>query len=134
VVGRGVLGLLFVSAPFPLLAGVAAFGDGTRLAITDAAHAGLGAGARWALAGGVGAFALSLAVLHLGAEWTSLRDRTPAGRGYLAALALTLAAAGSHHWRVSRSSPVRCSPSCCSRRSPPAPERPRYGSRRHPLP
>jgi low temperature requirement protein LtrA len=94
VVGRGVLGLLFVYAHFPLLAGVAAFGDGTRLAITGAAQPGLGAGARWALAGGIGVFALSLAVLHLGAEWTSLRDRTFAGRVCLAALALALAAAG----------------------------------------
>jgi low temperature requirement protein LtrA len=94
VVGRGVLGLFFVYGHFPLLAGVAAFGEGTKLAITHAADPGLGAGARWALAGGIGAFALSLAVLHIGAEWTSLRDRTFLGRIALAALALTLAAAG----------------------------------------
>lgn len=94
VVGRGVLGLVFVYAHFPLLAGVAAFGDGTRLAIAEAAQAGLSAGTRWALAGGVAAFALSLAALHLGAEWTSVRDRTFVGRVGLGAIALTLAAAG----------------------------------------
>jgi hypothetical protein len=75
---------------------VVAFGGGTRLAITTATQSGPGAGARWALAGGIGAFALSLAVLHLGAEWTSMRDRTFTGRIVLAPLALTLAAAGGH--------------------------------------
>jgi hypothetical protein len=35
-----------------------------------------------------------LPCFHLGAEWTSLRDRTFAGRVCLAALALALAAAG----------------------------------------
>ena len=94
VIGRGVLGLVFVYGHFPLLAGVAAFGEGTRLAITEAAQAGLSAGARWALAGGVGAFALSLALLHIGAQWTSLRDRTFLGRICVGALALTLAAVG----------------------------------------
>jgi low temperature requirement protein LtrA len=94
VVGRGVLGLIFVYGHFPLLAGVAAFGEGTKLAITEAAQPGLGAGTRWALAGGIGAFALSLAALHIGAEWTSMRDRTFLGRIGLAALTLTLAAAG----------------------------------------
>jgi low temperature requirement protein LtrA len=94
VVGRGVLGLVFVYAHFPLLAGVAAFGDGTRLAITEAAQPSLGAGTRWALAGGIAAFALSLAVLHIGAEWTSPGDRTFLGRLFLTAVALTLAAAG----------------------------------------
>jgi low temperature requirement protein LtrA len=94
VVGRGALGLVFVYAHFPLLAGVAAFGDGTRLAITEATRSGLGAGTRWALAGGVAAFALSLAALHLGAEWTSLRDRSFLGRVGLAAVAVALAAAG----------------------------------------
>jgi low temperature requirement protein LtrA len=94
VVGRGVLGLVFVYGHFPLLAGVAAFGDGTRLAITEAAQPGLGAGTRWALAGGVGVFALSLAVLHLGAAWTALYDRALLGRLWLAVLTLTLAAAG----------------------------------------
>jgi low temperature requirement protein LtrA len=94
VVGRGALGLVFVYGHFPLLAGVAAFGEGTKLAITGAAQHGLGAGARWALAGGVGAFALSLAALHIGAEWTSMRDRTFVGRICLGALMLALAAAG----------------------------------------
>ena len=94
VVGRGALGLIFVYVHFTLLAGVAAFGEGTKLAVMQAAQPGLGAGARWALAGGVGAFAFSLAVLHIGAEWTSLRDRTFLGRIWLAALTLTLAAAG----------------------------------------
>jgi low temperature requirement protein LtrA len=94
VLGRGVLGLVYVYGHIPLLAGVAAFGAGTKLAITHAAHPGLGAGVRWALAGGIAAFALSLALIHLGAEWTSLRDRTFLGRVALAALLITLAAAG----------------------------------------
>ena len=94
VVGRGALGLVYVYCHFPLLAGVAAFGAGTKLAITQATQPGLEAGIRWALAGGVGAFALSLAVIHLGAEWTSLRDRTFLGRIALAVVAITLAAAG----------------------------------------
>jgi low temperature requirement protein LtrA len=94
VVGRGVLGLVFVYGHFPLLAGVAVFGEGTRLAITEAAQPELSAPARWALAGGVGAFALSLAVLHIGAEWTSLHDRAFLGRIGLVAIMLTLAAAG----------------------------------------
>ena len=80
VVGRGALGLVYVYSHFPLLAGVAAFGVGTKLAIGEAVQAGLSAGTRWALAGGIGAFALSLAALHVGAEWTSLRDRTFIGR------------------------------------------------------
>jgi low temperature requirement protein LtrA len=94
VVGRGVLGLVFVYSHFPLLAGIAVFGAGTKLAITHAAHPGLEAGARWALAGGVGAFALALAVLHIGAEWTSLRDPTFLGRICLAGFALVIAAIG----------------------------------------
>lgn len=73
---------------------MAAFGEGTRLAVTEAAHASLSAGTRWALAGGIGAFALSLAAVHLGAEWTSLRDRTFLGRIGLAAVTLALAAVG----------------------------------------
>jgi low temperature requirement protein LtrA len=94
VVGRGVLGLIFVYAHFPLFAGVAAFGAGTRLAITEAGGPALGAGTRWALAGGIGAFGLSLAVVHLGAEWTSLRDRTFLGRVLLTTFVLILAATG----------------------------------------
>jgi low temperature requirement protein LtrA len=95
VVGRGVLGLVYVYGHFPLLAGVAAFGEGTKLAITEAAQPGLAAGTRWALAGGIAAFALSLAALHIGAEWTSMRDRTFLGRIGLAAVTLALAAAGA---------------------------------------
>lgn len=95
VVGRGVLGLIFVYGQFPLLAGVAAFGEGTKLAILEAAQSGLGAGARWAIGGGVGAFALSLALFHLGAESTSAHDRTFRGRIALGSTGLALAAAGS---------------------------------------
>jgi low temperature requirement protein LtrA len=95
VVGRGALGLVYVYAHFILLAGVAAFGEGTRIAIIHGAQPNLSAGARWALAGGVAAFSLALAVIHLGAEWTSLHDRTFLGRLALTALALILAAAGS---------------------------------------
>ncbi|HEY7629267.1 MAG TPA: low temperature requirement protein A [Thermoleophilaceae bacterium] len=94
VIGRGVLGLVFVYAHFPLLAGVAAFGEGTRLAIPEAGQSGLEAGTRWALAGGIGTFAVSLALLHLGAEWTSLRDRSFIVRIAVAAFAFMLAAAG----------------------------------------
>jgi low temperature requirement protein LtrA len=95
VLGRGVLGVIYIYAHIPLLAGVAAFGAGTKLAITHAAHAQLEAGARWALAGGIAAFALSLALLHIGAEWTSARERTFLGRIALAVLLITLAALGS---------------------------------------
>jgi low temperature requirement protein LtrA len=94
VVGRGALGLVYVYSHVPLFAGVAALGAGTKLAVIHASHPGLGAGIRWALAGGVGAFALSLAAIHLGAEWTSLRDRTFLGRVALAVFALALATAG----------------------------------------
>jgi low temperature requirement protein LtrA len=94
VVGRGALGLVFVYSHFSLLAGVAAFGEGTKLAIMDATRPSVSAGARWAMAGGIAAFALSLAAIHLGAEWTSLRDRTFLGRVALAAVGLILAAAG----------------------------------------
>ena len=94
VLGRGVLGLVYLYAHFPLFAGVAAFGAGTKLAITQAAHAGLVVGTRWALAGGIAGFALALALLHLGADWTSPRDRTFLGRLALAALLIVLAAIG----------------------------------------
>lgn len=94
VVGRGALGLVYVYAHFPLLAGVAAFGTGTRLAVTEADHASLEAVTRWALAGGVGSFALALAAIHLGAEWTSMSDWTFLGRIGLAAVAFALALAG----------------------------------------
>lgn len=94
VVGRGAMGLVYVYGHFALLAGVAVFGEGTKLAIAQAAHAGLTASARWGLAGGVGAFALSLAVVHLGAEWSSVSDRTFLGRIALTAWGIALAAAG----------------------------------------
>jgi low temperature requirement protein LtrA len=95
VVGRGALGLVYVYSHFPLLAGVVVFGEGMRLAIIDAARGGaLTAGTRWALAGGIGAFALSLAVIHLGAEWTSLRDRTFVARICVAVLCVIFAATG----------------------------------------
>jgi low temperature requirement protein LtrA len=95
VVGRGVLGLVYVYGHLPLLAGVTAFGVGSRLAVTEAAQPGLAASARWALAGGVAAFALSLALLHIGAEWTSMHDRTFLSRIVLAGILLALAANGS---------------------------------------
>ena len=94
VIGRGALGLVFVYSHFPLLAGVAAFGVGTKLAVIHAVDPVLGAGARWALGGGVGAFALALAAIHLGAEWTSLRDPTFLGRVGLAGFVVALAAVG----------------------------------------
>jgi low temperature requirement protein LtrA len=94
VVGRGSLGLIYVYAHFPLLAGVAAFGAGTKLAITDADAASLGAGARWAIGGGLACYLLSLALLHIGAEWSSPRDRAFLGRLGLSALAVGLAAGG----------------------------------------
>jgi low temperature requirement protein LtrA len=94
VLGRGVLGVIYLYAHFPLLAGVAMFGAGTKLAITHAADPTLGASARWALGGGIAAFALALALLHLGAEWTSLRDRGFIGRIVLTVFALGLAFAG----------------------------------------
>jgi low temperature requirement protein LtrA len=92
VVGRGLLGLVYVYAHFPLLAGVAAVGAGTKVAITHADGTTLGAGARWAICGGLACYLLSLAVLHIAAEWTSLRDRAFLGR--LASSAALLALAG----------------------------------------
>ena len=94
VVGRGVLGLIYVYSHFVLLAGVALFGVGSKLAIEQATHEHLSPAARWASAGGIGAFALSLAAVHLGAEWTSMRDRAFAGRIALALLGLILAVTG----------------------------------------
>jgi len=70
------------------------FGAGTKLAITRAGDPGLSAGVRWPLAGGVAAFMLALALLHVGAEWTSLRDRAFLGRLALAAFGIALAAIG----------------------------------------
>lgn len=94
VVGRGVLGLVYLYAHIPLFPGVVAFGAGTKLAIVEASHAALEPGARWALAGGIASFALALAIVHLGAEWTSLRDRTFIGRLVLTAALILLAAIG----------------------------------------
>jgi low temperature requirement protein LtrA len=94
VVGRGTLGLVFLYGHFPLFPGIAAFSAGTTLAITHADEAGLGAGARWALAGGLAAFALSLAVVHIAAEWTSTQDRTFLGRLVLVGFLVLLAALG----------------------------------------
>ncbi|HSD22755.1 MAG TPA: low temperature requirement protein A [Solirubrobacterales bacterium] len=94
VVGRGTLGLVFLYGHFPLFPGIAASAAGTTIAITHADQAGLEAGARWALAGGLAAFALALAVVHLGAEWTSTRDRTFLGRLVLVAFLVALAALG----------------------------------------
>lgn len=95
VVGRGLLGLVYVYAHFPLLAGIAALGAGTKLAITHADAGGLGVGARWAMCGGLACYLLALALLHIGAEWTSLRDRAFVGRLLCATVAIVLAAAGA---------------------------------------
>ena len=92
VVGRGLLGLVYMYAHIPLLAGVAVFGAGTKLAITHADAARLGAGARWAIGGGLACYLLSLALLHVAAEWTSPRDRAFLGRLAVSALAIGLAA------------------------------------------
>jgi low temperature requirement protein LtrA len=94
VVGRGRLGLVYLYGHIPLFPGVVAFGAGTKLAITHAGDAGLTTGTRWAFAGGIAAFALSLAVIHLGAAWTSTRDRAFLGRLVLVVLLCTLAALG----------------------------------------
>ncbi len=95
VVGRGLLGLVFVYAHFPLLAGVAAVGAGTKIAITHADAASLGAGARWAIGGGLACYLLSLALLHIAAEWSSIRDRAFLGRLACSALAVGLAGGGA---------------------------------------
>ena len=95
VLGRGALGIVYLYAHNPLLAGVAAFGAGARLAVVDASHGALTVGTRWALGGGIAAFSLALALLHIGAEWTSLRDPTFIGRLVLGSLAVGLAAFGA---------------------------------------
>ncbi|HEY6636315.1 MAG TPA: low temperature requirement protein A [Solirubrobacterales bacterium] len=94
VVGRGTLGLVFVYGHFPLYPGIAAFAAGTTLAINEVDQTALEAGARWALAGGLAAFVLALALVHIGAEWTSMRDRTFLGRLVLITLLVVLAAVG----------------------------------------
>jgi low temperature requirement protein LtrA len=94
VVGRGLLGLVFVYAHFPLLAGVASLGAGTKIAITHADASTLGAGARWAMSGGLACYLLSLALLHIAAQWSSMRDRAFLGRLATSAVAIVLAGAG----------------------------------------
>jgi low temperature requirement protein LtrA len=94
VVGRGALGLVFLYGHFPLYPGIAAFAAGTTLAITHVDAGSLEPGARWAISGGLAAFTLALALIHLGAEWTSTRDRTFLGRLVLVAFLLVLAAIG----------------------------------------
>jgi low temperature requirement protein LtrA len=95
VLGRGALGVVYLYAHFPIFGGVAAFGVGTKLAITQANQAAIEAGGRWALGGGIAAFAVGIAALHLGAEWTSKRDPAFIGRLVLAAGSTLLAAVGS---------------------------------------
>jgi hypothetical protein len=46
------------------------------------------------MAGGIACYLLSLAVLHIAAEWTSTRDRAFLGRLVCSGLLLVLAAAG----------------------------------------
>jgi low temperature requirement protein LtrA len=94
VVGRGMLGLVFLYGHFPVFPGVVAFGAGAELAITHATDPGLDVGVRWAFAGGLAGFLLGLSIFHLGAEWTSPRDRTLIGRVMLTAGLIALAALG----------------------------------------
>jgi low temperature requirement protein LtrA len=94
VLGRGVLGIVYLYGHFPLFAGVTAFGAGTKLAITHANEPALEAGMRWALAGGIAAFALALAILHIGAEWTTMRDPSFIGRLVVMGISVLLAAFG----------------------------------------
>jgi len=95
VIGRGLMGLVYVYGHFVLLAGVVAMGVGIRLAIQEAARGGLPAGTRWALCGGVALYLLALSVFHSAAEWTTSRDRVLLGRLAITALVLVLALAGS---------------------------------------
>jgi low temperature requirement protein LtrA len=94
VLGRGMMGLVFMYTHFPLFAGVAAFGAGVKVAIHHSHAAHLDAGARWAVCAGIAAYLLSLALLHLAAEWTTLRDRAFIGRVVCSSLALLLAGFG----------------------------------------
>jgi low temperature requirement protein LtrA len=93
-IGRGRWGLVFVYGHFFLLGGTALLGVGVELAITHATESALDPEARWAIAIGLAAYLLSLAVFHLAAEWTTLRDRALAGRVLLAALVILVAALG----------------------------------------
>jgi low temperature requirement protein LtrA len=94
VVGRGMLGLVYVYAHIPLLGGVAAFAAGTKIAITHADASSLSAGPRWAMCGGLACYLLSLATLHLSAQWTTPRERAFIGRLVASGVLLVLAAAG----------------------------------------
>ncbi|MDQ6915942.1 MAG: low temperature requirement protein A, partial [Actinomycetota bacterium] len=94
VIGRGLLGLVYMYGHFPLLAGVAVVGVGTKLAIHGAGAEHLTGGARWALGGGIAAYLLALAIFHVSAEWTTPRDRVLVARLALAAAGLVLAAVG----------------------------------------
>jgi low temperature requirement protein LtrA len=94
VIGRGLLGLVYMYGHFPLLAGVAVVGVGTKLAIHDAAARHLTGGARWALSAGVAAYLVALSIFHLSAEWTSPHDRVLVARPGLAVASLALAAIG----------------------------------------
>ena len=96
VVGRGALGLIYVYAHFPLLASVVVLGEGMKLALAHASVVQIHAATRWALAGGIAAFSLSLGALHLGAEWTTMRDRSFLGRLALGVFALGLAVIGAN--------------------------------------
>ena len=60
----------------------------------DPTAAELGSSARWAIAIGLAGYLLSLAVLHLAAEWTAPSDRAFLGRVAVAALAVAAAGPG----------------------------------------
>jgi low temperature requirement protein LtrA len=62
---RGLLaGQIYLYFHLPLLAGLTAAGAGVEIAIHDAAHGSLSAGARWALCGGIAVALACLAVIH----------------------------------------------------------------------
>ncbi|MFL5896269.1 MAG: low temperature requirement protein A [Thermoleophilaceae bacterium] len=94
VLGRGLLGLVFVYTHFLLLAGVAALGAGLKVAIKHSHAAHLSPGARWAVCGGAAAYLLALAILHLAAEWTTRSDRAFVSRLVLSGLMVVLASTG----------------------------------------
>jgi len=94
VVGRGSLGLIYVYSHFPLLGGVAALAAGVKVAITQADAGSLASGARWAICAGLACYLLSLALVHLAAEWSSSRDRAFLGRLATTTFVVLLAAMG----------------------------------------
>ena len=94
VLGRGLMGLVFVYGHLLLFGGVAALGAGVRLAVRDSHAAHLPPGVRWALCGGACAYLVCLALLHAVAEWTTVRDRALVGRLVLTVALCALAAAG----------------------------------------